>query len=232
MADLFDNKAFRLMIESAEKDNTAANLFSADPAPEKDLLEKIHDGLMVAGMAPFVGNVADAADALLFAYEGEFGDAAISAAAMIPFLGQAVSAKKALKIAKDSGEEMYTLYRGVDEWHPGKMVKDGRFVGGGHHVDPKVKESLWVTENKKYAEDIAYAEDSYLLEFEVPKSFLDKHFTQTTRIDQQKTGLFHKGLDKAFLKKVYRMGDESTELTRDINSRKSLKKLANYFKDI
>ena len=97
--------------------------------------EKVHNALLAAGMTPGLGNVADAADALLYAAEGEFGSAGLSAAAMVPMVGQFVNAKRAVKAAKASGEEMVTLYRGVDKWHQGKMVTKGKFTGG-FEVDP------------------------------------------------------------------------------------------------
>jgi hypothetical protein len=66
---------------------------------DTDRLDKddIHTMLMAAGMTPGIGNIADAADAILYATEGEFGEAAWSATAMIPLVGQFVSAKKIAK---------------------------------------------------------------------------------------------------------------------------------------
>ena len=209
MADDIDRKAFESM-QYATADKTAVNLFGDKSKVTK---ENVHDMLMAAGFTPGLGNVADAADALLYAAEGEYGSAALSAAAMIPFIGQAVSAKKALKVAKESGEEMVTLYRGVDQWHPGKMVQEGKFVGGGHHTLTGGKKSLWVTQQKDYAEMIAQTEGGVLLEFEVPLSYVKKNFTKTGRIQEvtsegvkmgKETGLFSQGLEKEFLKKVHK----------------------------
>ena len=217
MADKIDNKAFAEM-QYATSDKTAVNLLGDKPRVTK---ENVHDMLMAAGFTPGLGNVADAADALLYAVEGEFGSAALSAAAMIPFIGQAVSAKKALKIAKKSGEKMHTLYRGSEGWHRGKMVKDGKFVGGKDFPD-----MLWVTDKKSLA--TAYAKKApittgdihstmknvekwaktkrTLLEFEIPESYMNKHFRNVTGIDRpgQLTGFFQDGLPKEFLKKVHR----------------------------
>ena len=91
--------------------------------------ESIHTALMAAGFAPGIGNIADITDATLYALEGELGNAAWSAVAAIPIIGQMVSAKRALKVAKESGEEMVTLYRGVEKWSRKQMVKKGKFVG-------------------------------------------------------------------------------------------------------
>ena len=122
-----DNKVFDLMTAAADK--TAVDLF---PVEFEKSTDSIHNALMAAGMTPAYGNVADLADAALYALEGEFGDAAWSSAAAIPVIGQMVSAKKALKVAKEAGEEMVTLYRGIADWVPGKMAKKGKFVGGRH----------------------------------------------------------------------------------------------------
>ena len=164
------------------------------------------------------GNVADAADAILYAAEGEFGSAAISMAAIIPFIGQAVSAKRALKIAKESGEEMVTMWRGVDKWHQGTMVKNKKYIGGGEHTRftkenmlwKEGDDALWVTEHKDYAQRIASTEHGVLLEFEVPRSYMDKHFTSVHRVKKagenlgKHTGLYMEGLPTDFLIKVHR----------------------------
>ena len=96
MADKIDNKAFAEM-EYATADRTAVNLVGDKSRVTK---ENVHDMLMVAGFTPGLGNVADAADALLYAVEGEFGSAVLSAAAMIPIVGQFVSAKRSAKTVR------------------------------------------------------------------------------------------------------------------------------------
>jgi len=92
----------------------------------------VHVALAAAGMTPAYGNIADAADAILYATEGEFGEAALSLAAMVPIAGQFVTGRRAAKVAKESGEKMVTLYRGISDWVPGKMAKKGKFIGGRH----------------------------------------------------------------------------------------------------
>ena len=178
--------------------------------------DSIHMALMAAGMTPGIGNIADLTDATLYALEGELGNAAWSAAAAIPIIGQMVSGKRALKAAKEAGEEMVTLYRGVDNWYPGMMVKKGKFIGGGGHVAAGEKKSLWVTQQKGYAENIASGEHGVLLEFEVPISYVKKGFVKTALPsgklkkvtskgikEGNEVGLFPEGLPKEFLKKVH-----------------------------
>ena len=110
-----------------EADKTRADLsgYKADKSTAD-----VHNALLAAGMTPVLGNIADAVDALLYAIEGEFGEAGLSLAAIVPMAGQMVTAKRALKAAKESGEEIVTLYRGVrgiDDVNV--MVKKGKVVG-------------------------------------------------------------------------------------------------------
>ena len=176
--------------------------------------EKVHNALLAAGMTPGLGNVADAADALLYAAEGEFGSAGLAAASMAPVAGQLVSAKRALKAAKKAGEEMVTVYRGVPKWFRGKMVKEGKFVGKGWGG------ALWASSSvdvaKRYstsAERMAPKYKKYvlgkdvskptILEFEVPKSYIKKHSSSGLQQGGE-TFIFKEGLPKDFLIKVHR----------------------------
>ena len=226
---LEDNLIFKQMTTAAA-DKTAVDFLSK---PDRMTSKDVHNMLMAAGFTPGLGNVADAADALLYAAEGEFGAAALSAAAMIPFVGQAVSAKKALKVAKESGEKMITMYRGIPQWFPSKMVKDGKWVGGKKFLgqakkveDPLAgwksvtpqfqnefalsmeKPGLWVSGSKKYATDfVSRFPDSRILKFEVPESFVKKHFTKTGQHNKKDLGFFLEGLPTAFLtraKKIHK----------------------------
>jgi len=159
--ELEDNLIFKQMTTAAA-DKTAVDFLSK---PDRMTSKDVHNMLMVAGFTPGLGNIADAADAILYAAEGEFGDAAWSTAAMIPFVGQMVSGKKALKIAKESGEEMVTLYRGVPDWYQRKMVKNRHFVspeetkgyipGVGMARGTNLGEGVWATSSKMLAEGYA-----------------------------------------------------------------------------
>ena len=125
-----DDKVFNMM--EAVADKSYVNISDMSQLKVEKSTKSIHNALMAAGMTPAYGNIADLADATLYALEGEFGDAAWSAAAAIPVIGQMVSGKRALKAAKESGEKMVTLYRGISDWVPGKMAKKGKFIGGRH----------------------------------------------------------------------------------------------------
>ena len=149
-----DDKAFNMMEDVADKTNV--DILAEG---KKSSTKEIHTALLAAGMTPAYGNIADVADATLYALEGEFGEAAWSAASALPIIGQMVAGKRALKAAKETGEKMVTLYRGVEKWHPGEMVKGGRFVGpkvvsgkdvGVAHSTAKSR-SLFVTDDPLYA---------------------------------------------------------------------------------
>ena len=223
MGDRVDEMAYEALA-FATADKTAVDLLGDKAEVTKD---DIHNMLMVAGFTPALGNIADAVDAVLYAAEGEYGAAGLSAAAMIPFVGQAVSAKRALKIAKESGEKMRTLYRGVDKWHPGEMVEKGKFVGGGGYdkltqrfkgVD-KSDKSIWLSEKKHIAEGYAGARSFWsdaamtervtkprtgpLLKFEIPESYITKFGKYEDSMGEW-AFRFDKGIPKEFLTKVHK----------------------------
>ena len=177
----------RSLLEMATGYKTSKDL----PALTEINKEKIHTALLAAGMTPGLGNIADAADALLYAAEGEFGSAGLAAASMVPIAGQLVSAKRALKAAKKSGEKMVKLYRGVVKWHPGSMVKEGKFVGShmsrydptGVSAKKLPKGTAWVSDDIKEARmwggDVGTVQSEFdpkavIMEFEIPESIFKK----------------------------------------------------------
>ena len=198
-----NNKAFDLMTTAADK--TAVDLFP--PEKEEISSKNIHHALMAAGMSPAYGNIADVADATLYALEGEFGEAAWSLAAAIPVIGQIVTGKRALKVAKEAGEEMVTLYRGIPEWFPGKMVKEGNFVGGGSRNPNKLYTTLYKRNAETYSRvhrlrrGIPDPSKTTILEFEVPSSYIKKYGKRKSPSIQI---TFDKGIPKEFLKKVHK----------------------------
>ena len=222
-----NNQAFDMMNTAADK--TAVELF---PSELDKSTRGIHNALMAAGMTPALGNVADLADAALYALEGELGEAAWSVAAAIPIIGQMVAGKRALKIAKDAGEEMVTLYRGVDKWYPGNMVKKGKFVGSDYGrfnlstgKDDLPKGTAWVSNNLAEAKiwgKVANKSDAVLgkkgkevtvLEFEIPKSTFEKmkkitNFRGKSLYDDSDMMVYNygifEGIPKEFLKKVHK----------------------------
>ena len=202
--DLFsDNRAFELM--TAAVDETAVSL---SPSKVDRSTKGIHTALLAAGMTPGLGNIADVADATLYALEGEFGEAAWSMASAIPVIGQMVSGKRALKAAKEAGEEMVTVYRGLPQWYPGHMVDGGKFISPekyyryGEKFQSPFGKGIWVT-NKKHVgidhrefpelqrpilenplRETFKSQRKVMLEFEVPKSWLFEKSAHTKKLEK------------------------------------------------
>lgn len=194
-----DLQAFTSMTAAA--DATSVNIFENKAEGWSD--EAMHTALDIAGLLPIVGNAADAFNAATYAMEGEFGKAALSLTALVPIVGQMATVNK---LAKESGEKMITLYRGVDKWYPGKMVVNGKFVGGSRYlgdmkgVDPK---SPWVTTSREYASGEAFGRKSELLmEFKIPESWYNTNFIRTGIFEGNALGIINGGIPKEFLTKV------------------------------
>ena len=149
--------------------------------------EALHNMLMAAGMTPGYGIVADAADAILYSFEGEFGAAAWSLGAAAPIVGQYVAGQRMLKKAHESGDTIHKIFRGVDNWYQGKMVKDGMHVSEGARVGPHfrdpskkltAKDLFYTTTNPQHAANYGRFADEWntkkgvLLEFHVPESYI------------------------------------------------------------
>ena len=216
MADKIDKRVFAEM-EYATADKTSVDLLGDKPRVTKD---DVHDMLMAAGFTPGLGNVADAADALLYLTEGKFGEAALSAAAMIPIAGQMVSAKKALQVARKSGKTK-KIYRGTTDWHRKEMVREGM------HVSPEKvfkysdtsnpsKKGVWASEDIEEAAGFRERGDGFgrgpLLEYEVPQDWYDKHLSawnDPDNLSYAAPGWFEGGIPKGFLTKVHKGTKES-----------------------
>ena len=105
-------------------------------------------------------------------------------------------------------KDTVTLYRGVDSWKQGSMVKSGKFIGGGglsYKYGRHGKDALWTTARKKLAEGYKKGwkgNDGVVLEFEVPTSFVEN--AKKGKNYLKSTVVFDDGLPKEFLKKVHK----------------------------
>jgi RHS repeat-associated protein len=69
--------------------------------PDFSLSDVVHTSLDVVGLVPGFGEIADGVNAVIYLAEGNYADAALSAASMIPLAGNAVAvAKMAKKVDK------------------------------------------------------------------------------------------------------------------------------------
>ena len=136
----------------------------------------MHNALDTAGMVPGIGNVADGINAGLHAARGNWKDAALSAAGMIPVAGQAVTAGKLAKKSKNLQEfvsksvldrkshknrkgkyestrrthESYDVAKKVFEKETGKKPDD---IGVSHSKTKDGKYHLTVRDKSKYTKE-------------------------------------------------------------------------------
>lgn len=75
------------------------------------LMDTVHAGLDLAGLVPAFGEVADGVNSLLYLAEGDKGNAALSAAAMIPFAGWAATGAKGVKTSMKVADNVNTANR-------------------------------------------------------------------------------------------------------------------------
>ncbi|MEU8609253.1 DNRLRE domain-containing protein [Actinoplanes sp. NPDC048791] len=89
-----------------------------------------HAALDVAGLVPGVGEVADLANAAWYAAEGDYGNAALSAASAIPFAGYAASAAKGAKYAAKGVDAAQSAAKGADAARSGSKAANAAQGGG------------------------------------------------------------------------------------------------------
>ena len=152
--------------------------------PSKDNIELAID---TGGAIPGLGIFVDAGGVVYYVLDGEWGDVLISVAAMAPGIGQGFAAARiASKAAKEAGDEMVTVYRGVSREHIGyKDATQGlakpRNPNG--HSDPRAhslgdNDSRLVSTSYDYrtAKDFAFGEfgEGVVIKAEIPKKQLIK----------------------------------------------------------
>jgi hypothetical protein len=201
----------------SESDATMVDVFGLKSKASDDMAG-IHTTLAGLGMIPAVGNIADAVDTILYLAEGDTGSAGLSALSMIPFAGLAAGGIKAVKSGakaiKGGAKETQKLYRGIDEWHRGKMVKEGKFVspekmyGQADEIANPSKTGIWATPDRKQA--LSYIEDDFLenpqlLEFEVPKKWIDEKDTKTILESLGDADWVEGGIPKKYFKKRHKL---------------------------
>jgi RHS repeat-associated protein len=89
-----------------------------------------HAALDVAGLVPGVGEVADLANAAWYAAEGDYANAALSAASAIPFAGYAASAVKGAKYAAKGFDAAQSAAKGADAARSGSKAANTAQSGG------------------------------------------------------------------------------------------------------
>ena len=124
-------------VESVPEAEAVSNAGTAVDAQQTNTLDNVQTGLDVAGLTPGVGIVADGVNAIISVARGDYADAGLSAAAMIPGAGQAVTAAKlgkALSVAEPVGSALKSdaIHRSAS-FVRGQAAKNGahfQIVGG------------------------------------------------------------------------------------------------------
>tara|TARA_Y100001963_G_scaffold30270_1_gene41420 strand:- start:1268 stop:2038 length:771 start_codon:yes stop_codon:yes gene_type:complete len=228
-------------MESATQDKTSVAL---QGEPDRISSDDVHNMLMAAGMTPVIGAPADLADAVLYAMEGEFGSAALAGVSAIPgtqLLSTAKWWQKAadkakeileyqgfLKKAKDSGETLIPIYKGVSDIAPGQTIKEGMVHGTkagrvpSEFTTTNLDKAKWQAAggtdaaNKTGAAlfEGSVGESRKVIEFEVPLSWINRE----ANVVNARTGerindfmyenidemLFEEGIPSAFIKKIHK----------------------------
>lgn len=100
---------------------------SAPRAPPTKTLDAVQTGLDVAGLVPGIGEIADGTNALIYALRGDETNAALSAAACIPFVGWASGGikivNKGVKTLDKAGD-IYDVIEGTRK--TGEVLGDAR----------------------------------------------------------------------------------------------------------
>lgn len=135
-------------------------------AQPSSIMTALHTGLDALGQVPGAGEVADGTNAVLYAIQGDWRNAAMSAAAMIPFIGNAATGARLAKnvargakevseaVAKWSGKNTNsrTVYRGLaasDDPSVGLVARapNNSGVTPISHVAGKIQ-SPWISTSK------------------------------------------------------------------------------------
>lgn len=177
---------------------------------------------------------ADAINAAIYTVHGELGKAGVSALSIIPVIGDI--AKVAQKTTKNS-EKMITLYRGVDKWHEGKMIKNKKFIGGttkdiGSIIGIKPPGTLWTSGIPQAALNYTKNKNPLILKFKVPESYILKNADyQKTPTNIFKIAAFEKGLPTKYISKVYKNFDEfQWEASGGLEAKDGFKKFSQMIK--
>ena len=136
----------------ADKAKSAASAV-ADAASNMSVMDAVHLGLDVAGMVPGLGEIADGANALLYLAEGDYTNAALSAAAMIPFAGMAATGAKfarradalagVVRVADKAADAARAAGRAARAAGRAVMTNGGRILGGAGRFVRSAADRVW-----------------------------------------------------------------------------------------
>ena len=106
----------------------------------EDALKNMHHvALDILGVVPVIGELADGTNALIYAFEGDYVNAAISAAAMIPIVGEA---GKVAKYAVKYGDEITGVISSTTRKFTTQAGAE-KFIGAVAKYGEKAANALW-----------------------------------------------------------------------------------------
>ena len=166
-------------------------------AVELDRREKVHRALQRFGLATAgasmaspltapitesVGAVSDFIDGVLYNLEGKHGQATLSYAMILPVVGAFAAIRRTQKIAEESGEKIYDVYRAVDSEDLSKTIRE---VKGQEYV---------VGNGRKAFDDLTDEQLEYAFRKSVPNEKTGIKLFQ----NYKKTGEFPVSLTETF----------------------------------
>jgi len=119
--------------------------------PELSIMDVVHTSLDVVGLVPGLGEIADGINAVAYLAEGNYEDAALSAAAMVPFAG---TASTVVKFAKNA-DKVITAVKTAD-----KAATVKKNAEKGKDFEKVVTGDLAKKGNKDIAEQVTIKADN------------------------------------------------------------------------
>jgi hypothetical protein len=105
-----------------------------DPHESWSATSVVHAVLGACGFAPVVGEPCDGVDAGVYAAQGDWAGAGLSAGAMVPFVGWGAGAGKlgraGTKVAKSSDDDSVDVWRVVGPEEAADIAKSGSYGPG------------------------------------------------------------------------------------------------------
>jgi RHS repeat-associated protein len=142
------------------------------PDDARAALDGAHLALDIAGLVPGVGEFADGLNAVIYVAEGDWANAAISGAGIIPIAGTAVTgARIANKLLKSSDNIPVGVVKGKNAWHinPKQVLKQDKAVQGTRVQAKRTERSVSKspTQNAQVQADIQMYSDLGATNFRV-----------------------------------------------------------------
>ena len=157
-------------------------------------LDKLQLALDLAGLIPGLGEIADFANGLISVGRGNYGDAALSFAAMVPFAGVAATAgklgsksKKAFNVVQNSP---------ADEWARKKMAYKFYRKNNPNMKPEKVKEHMQGIDFSKPVEVVEVKKGTKLQQWQVDGDRKGQYFTADKDVKPTDLGINPKRINK------------------------------------